>query len=68
MLSFFRKLSIGGKIRDGLLPDNDKSVMSSSSTVESAVKDIMQQRDDLAAKDETELKESVYGEFFIIII
>ncbi|XP_058796819.1 MIP18 family protein galla-1-like isoform X2 [Phymastichus coffea] len=52
MLSFFRKLSIGGKIRDGLLPDNDMG----------AAEDIVRTKnhDELVFKDEAELKESIY--------
>lgn len=54
MLSFFRKLSIGGKIRDGLLPH---SVMGTDA------EDIVRAKgqSQLMAKDETELKESIYG-------
>ncbi|XP_015600026.1 MIP18 family protein galla-1 isoform X2 [Cephus cinctus] len=52
MLSFFRKLSIGGKIKDGILPDG---VMS---TPEELLK--VKNQSTLILKDETELKESVY--------
>lgn len=53
MLSFFRKLSIGGKIRDGLLPD---SVMGTAEDIVRA-----KSQNELVSKDETELKESIYG-------
>ncbi|OXU29110.1 MIP18 family protein galla-1 [Nasonia vitripennis] len=52
MLSFFRKLSIGGKIRDGLLPD---SVMGTAEDIVRA-----KSQNELVSKDETELKESIY--------
>ena len=53
MLSFFRKLSIGNKIKDGILPDG---VMGTS-------EDLLRAKNqcDLILKDETELKDTVYG-------
>lgn len=64
MLSFFRKLSIGGKIRDGLLPDN---VMGTAEDILKA-----KNQNELVSKDETELKESIYGTiryfFFAIVL
>lgn len=51
MLSFFRKLSFGSKVRDGLLPD--------MGTVEDVVK--VRNESALMYKDETELKDSIYG-------
>lgn len=53
MLSFFRQWSIGSKICDGLLPEN---VMGSA---EDCAKTTT--KNELALKDETELKESIYG-------
>lgn len=55
MLSFFRKLSIGGKIRDGILPE---AVMG---TAEDLLKNQM-------LKTDTELKESVYGKFCALFV
>lgn len=51
MLSFFRKLSIGSKVRDGLLPD--------MGTAEEVAK--IRNQGSLVYKDDTELKDSVYG-------
>ncbi|XP_043278878.1 MIP18 family protein galla-1 [Venturia canescens] len=52
MLSFFRKLSIGGKISDGILPDG----------VMGTAEDLVRAKNqcDLILKDENELKDSVY--------
>ncbi|XP_012272076.1 MIP18 family protein CG30152 isoform X2 [Orussus abietinus] len=52
MLSFFRKLSLGAKIRDGILPDR---VMG---TTEDLLK--AKNQSTLILKDDAELKESVY--------
>lgn len=50
MLSFLRKLSIGDKIRDGI-------------TEKAMAQDVANDKNQrLATADETELKESVYGE------
>lgn len=54
MLSLLRKLSIGTKVRDGILPDR---VMG---TAEDLV--ITKSRSEVTEKDKTELKESVYGQ------
>lgn len=54
MLSFFRQWSIGSKICDGLLPEN---VMGTVEHCENAPSI----KNELAIKDETELKESIYG-------
>lgn len=54
MLSFFRKLSIGGKIKDGILPDGG---------VMGTAEDLLRAKNQCALilKDENELKDSVYG-------
>ncbi|EZA60543.1 MIP18 family protein galla-1 [Ooceraea biroi] len=52
MISFFRKLSIGGKIKDGILPEE---IMGTAEDVS-----IARNHSDLALKTDTELKESVY--------
>ncbi|XP_014471085.1 PREDICTED: MIP18 family protein CG30152 [Dinoponera quadriceps] len=52
MLSFFRKLSIGGKIKDGVLPER----MMETAEDLSVVRD----QSALILKTDTELKESVY--------
>lgn len=51
MLSFFRKLSIGTKIRDGLLPNMENT------------EDVLKAKNhrELILKDENELKETIYG-------
>lgn len=54
MLSFFRKLSIGWKVRDGMLPE---TIMGTTDVVN--VKD----QNAFALKTDLELKESVYGKF-----
>jgi hypothetical protein len=53
MLSFFRKLAINDKIRDGLLPNR---VMENAEDILKA-----KSQNELISKDETELKESIYG-------
>lgn len=53
MLSFFRKLSIGGKIKDGILPEK---IMGTAEDLLTA-----KNQSDLTLKTDTELKESVYG-------
>ena len=53
MLSFFRKLSIGSKIRDGLIMGT-----AAEDVVDKAA---ARTKGELAAKDETELRESIYG-------
>lgn len=57
MLSFFRKLSIGAKINDGILPDG----------VMGTAEDLMKAKNqcDLILKDDNELKDSVYGKISI---
>lgn len=52
MLSFFRKLSIGGKIKDGILPNQAMET----------TEEILQadEQSDLTLKSETELRESIY--------
>lgn len=57
MLAFFRKLSIGGKVKDGLLPEG---VMGTAEDL-LAVKN----QSTLILQTDTELKESVYGKFFL---
>ncbi|KAL6440727.1 hypothetical protein ACFW04_003289 [Cataglyphis niger] len=52
MLSFFRKLSIGGKIKDGILPER---IMATAEDLLTA-----KNQSDLTLKTDTELKESVY--------
>ncbi|KAH0945184.1 hypothetical protein HN011_004747 [Eciton burchellii] len=51
MISFFRKLSIGGKIKDGILPE----VMGTAEDFS-----ITKNQNNLILKTDTELKESVY--------
>lgn len=53
MLSFFRKLSIGGKIKDGILPEGIMGTAEDLLTAKS--------QNDLTLMTDTELKESVYG-------
>ncbi|CAL1676500.1 unnamed protein product [Lasius platythorax] len=52
MLSFFRKLSIGGKIKDGILPEGIMGTAEDLLTVKN--------QSDLTLMTDTELKESVY--------
>lgn len=56
MLSFFRKLSIGGKIKDGILPE-----------VMGTAEDLLTARNQML-KTDTELKESVYGKFCTLLV
>lgn len=56
MLSFFRKISIGGKIKDGL-PIGDEM------EVTEGCPDAREQT--LVSQSDTELKESVYGKFML---
>lgn len=60
MLSFFRKLSIGGKIKDGILPER----------IMEATEDLSIAKDQsaLTLKTDTELKESVYGKLRTICV
>lgn len=53
MLSWIRKLSIGTKIKDGLLPDGDMGT----------AQDLINKKipSEVTEKDITELKETVYG-------
>ena len=53
MLSFFRKLSIGNRIRDGLLPD---SVMGTTEDVEKS-----KTQNELTHYDENGLKDYIFG-------
>lgn len=53
MLSFFRKLSIGGKIKDGIQPER---IMETAEDLLTA-----KNQSDPTLKTDTELKESVYG-------
>lgn len=57
MLSFFRKLSIGGKIKDGILPD----------AVMGTAEDLLTAKN-LTLKTDIELKESVYGKFCALFV
>jgi len=57
MLSFFRKLSIGGKIKDGILPE----------AVMGTAEDLLTTKNQML-KTDTELKESVYGKFCILLV
>lgn len=56
MLSFIRKLSIGGKIKDGILPE----------AVMGTAEDLLTANQTL--KTDTELKESVYGKFCALFV
>lgn len=58
MLSFFRKLSIGGKIKDGMLPEE----------VMGTAEDILKNQSSLVLKTDTELKECVYGKLRSICV
>lgn len=60
MISFFRKLSIGGKIKDGILP---AEVMGTAEDLS-----IANNRSSLILKTNTELKESVYGKWRSICV
>ena len=51
MLSFFRKLSIGGRIKDGIAEE----------TMGTAEDVLNVKNQKFMSKDETELRESVYG-------
>lgn len=59
MLSFLRKISIGGKIRDGV-PANDEM---------EAIEDCLEVKNNksLVLRSDTELKESIYGKFKFLI-
>ncbi|KYQ55541.1 hypothetical protein ALC60_05603 [Trachymyrmex zeteki] len=57
MLSFFRKLSIGGKIKDGILPE----------TVMGTAEDLLTVKNQ-TLKTDIELKESVYGKFCALFV
>ncbi|XP_077280948.1 cytosolic iron-sulfur assembly component galla-1 isoform X2 [Temnothorax americanus] len=57
MLSFFRKLSIGGKIKDGILPE----------AVMGTAEDLLTTNNQML-KTDTELKESVYGKFCALFV
>lgn len=57
MLSFFRKLSIGGKIKDGILPE----------VVMGTAEDLLTAKNQ-TSKTDTELKESVYGKFCALFV
>lgn len=57
MLSFFRKLSIGGKIKDGILPE----------AVMGTAEDLLTAKN-LMLKTDIELKESVYGKFCALFV
>jgi len=59
MISFFRKLSIGGKIKDGILPE----VMGTTEDFS-----IAKNQNNLILKTDTELKESVYGKWCSICV
>jgi len=59
MISFFRKLSIGGKIKDGILPE----VMGTAEDFS-----ITKNQNNLILKTDTELKESVYGKWRSICV
>lgn len=58
MLSFFRKLSIGEKIKDGILPDR----------IMGTAEDLLKAKNQsiLLLKTDTELRESVYGKHYSI--
>ncbi|KAJ8681323.1 hypothetical protein QAD02_017110 [Eretmocerus hayati] len=60
MLSFFRKLSVGAKIKDGLLPVDDD--VGGVGVMDNVAQDILtaRSRSQIMAKDETELKDSIY--------
>lgn len=60
MLSFFRKLSIGGKIKDGLLPEG---IMETAQDLS-----ITREQNALMLKTDTELRESVYGKLRTICV
>lgn len=60
MLSFFRKLSIGGKIKDGILPER---IMETAEELS-----IAKDQSALILKTDIELKESVYGKLRTICI
>lgn len=60
MLSFFRKLSIGGKIKDGILPER---IMEAAEDLS-----IAKNQSALILKTDIELKESVYGKLPTICI
>jgi len=57
MLSFFRKLSIGGKIKDGILPG----------TIMGTAEDLLTVKNQ-TLKTDIELKESVYGKFCALFV
>ena len=57
MLSFFRKLSIGGKIKDGILPG----------TIMGTAEDLLTAKNQ-TLKTDIELKESVYGKFCALFV
>jgi len=57
MLSFFRKLSIGGKIKDGILPE----------AVMGTAEDLLMMKNQ-TLKTDTDLKESVYGKFCALFV
>ncbi|EGI59471.1 UPF0195 protein [Acromyrmex echinatior] len=57
MLSFFRKLSIGGKIKDGILPE----------TIMGTAEDLLMAKNQ-TLKTDIELKESVYGKFCALFV
>jgi len=57
MLSFFRKLSIGGKIKDGILPE----------AVMGTAEDLLMVKNQ-TLKTDTDLKESVYGKFCALFV
>lgn len=60
MLSFFRKLSIGGKIKDGILPER---IMETAEDLS-----IAKDQSALTLKTDTELRESVYGKLRTICV
>ncbi|KYM90405.1 hypothetical protein ALC53_01837 [Atta colombica] len=57
MLSFFRKLSIGGKIKDGILPG----------TIMGTAEDLLTAKNQ-TLKTDIELKETVYGKFCALFV
>jgi len=60
MLSFFRKLSLGGKIKDGILPERIMGTAEDLLTSKS--------QSTLVLKTDTEMKEYIYGKLRSICV